>query len=282
MHVGRSATVTGHRIICNMHSSAVSPADTSYMEQMNVLSQQHLEQADRTVLLHQRVLQERSGILLFANGFLSPHTSGFFGRDLSQPCLGRGGAPIRRVRIGSAIVRSDMVRRQKGQWPWWACGNRLRHVPIGVQLLFSGHWLGHPNINTHYSHEVPQCGKAASDLDSTKSLPDICHVDSRNDGQQWRCVVRPRNCFPTPVSNRYRIFACLDWHLCHTRSTHDPRLHPYTHRETRIGLLLTNEWTPEVGGAVACPVRRFEIFGGPRRTNSLPATPGLQYLTIRD
>lgn len=55
MHVGRSATVTGHRIICNMHSSAVSPADTSYMEQMNVLSQQHLEQADRAVLLHQRV-----------------------------------------------------------------------------------------------------------------------------------------------------------------------------------------------------------------------------------
>ncbi|RAH55703.1 hypothetical protein BO85DRAFT_460809 [Aspergillus piperis CBS 112811] len=135
MHVGRSATVTGHRIICNMHSSAVSPADTSYIEQI-------------------------------------------------------GGAPIRRVRIGLAI-------------------------------------------QAHYSHEVPQCGKAAFDLDSTKSLPDICHVGSRNDGQQWRCV--PRNCFPTPV----------------------------------------------LGGAVACPVHRFEIFGGPRRTNRPPATPGLRYSTIR-
>ncbi|PYH70565.1 uncharacterized protein BO88DRAFT_424134 [Aspergillus vadensis CBS 113365] len=185
MHVGRSATVTGHRIICNMHSSAVSPADTSYIEQMN---------ADRAVLLHQRVLPVRSGILL-----------GFFGRDLSQPCLGRGGAPIRRVRIGSAI-------------------------------------------QAHYSHEVPQCGKAAFDLDSTKSLPDICHVGSRNDGQQWRCV--PRNCFPTPVCNRYRIISCLDWHL-----------------------------SPEVRGAIACPVHRFEIFGGPGRTNRPPATPGLQYST---
>ncbi|PYH35164.1 uncharacterized protein BO87DRAFT_396339 [Aspergillus neoniger CBS 115656] len=200
MHVGRSATVTGHRIICNMHFSAVSPADTSYIEQM-------------AVLLHQRVLPVRSVILL-----------GFFGRDLSQPCLGRGGAPFRRVRIGSAIVQSDMIRRQKGQWPRWACGNRLRHVPIRVQLR---------STQAHYSHEVPQCGKAAFDLDSTKSLPDICHVGSRNDGQQWRCV--PRNCFPTPV----------------------------------------------LGGAVACPVHRFEIFGGPRRTNRPPATPGLRYSTIR-
>ncbi|RAK87685.1 hypothetical protein BO79DRAFT_229594 [Aspergillus costaricaensis CBS 115574] len=212
MHVGRSATVTGHRIICNMHFSAVSPADTSYIEQM-------------AVLLHQRVLPVRLGILL-----------GFFGRDLSQPCLGRGGAPIRRVRIGSAIVRSDMIRRQKGQWPWWACGNRLRNVPIRVQLrstVYSGHWLGHPNSKLIIATKYRNVARLPFDLGSTKSLPDICHVGSRNDGQQWRCV--PRNCFPTPV----------------------------------------------LRGAVACPVHRFEIFGGPRRTNRPPATPGLRYSTIR-
>ncbi|OJJ73375.1 hypothetical protein ASPBRDRAFT_502195 [Aspergillus brasiliensis CBS 101740] len=43
--------------------------------------------------------------------------------------------------------------------------------------------------------------------------------DSRRYGSR-----QPRNCFPTPVCSRYRQFACLDWHLCHARLTHDPRL----------------------------------------------------------